>query len=282
MSLRNKQFESALFNAVDSIPCLQGAGIGYLDDKSSQVLRTPRRVLFEIELWVVFEEEHLPKSLPDVPTAAKINSEWEKRFGDLFANCTGAVLAGAAASAGVAAAPITGGASTIVTYVAGAAAIAGAAQCGISIGQVALEFTDPGANARFLDEEDWFKLTGSVLDGIQLAGIASGAPALYKNIGKVLKMKQTTGKGIPQLLKGLTRQERKLIAEEVAKYGKGMSRKEWKRLVRAGAFPKIFSQNAITAAVKTQLLESAGTAMGLYSSNKSGNIGLVVGIIQRG
>lgn len=95
-------------------------------------------------------------------------------------------------------------------------------------------------------------------------------------------MKQTTGKGIPQLLKGLTRQERKLIAEEVAKYGKGMSRKEWKRLVRAGAFPKIFSQNAITAAVKTQLLESAGTAMGLYSSNKSGNIGLVVGIIQRG
>jgi hypothetical protein len=282
MTLRNKQFDSALFSAVDSIPCLQGAGIGYLDDKSSQILRTPRSALFEMELWVVFEEEHFQKSLPPLPSSTEVNSQWGKRFGDLFVNCTGAILAGVAATSGVAAAPITGGASTIVTVVAGAAAIAGAAQCGISIGQVALEFTDPGANARFLDEEDWFKSTGYVLDGMQLLGIVSAAPALYKNVGKVLKMKQVTGKSIPQLLKGLSRQERKLIAEEVAKYGKGMSRKEWKRLVRAGAFPKIFSQNAITAAVKIQLLESAGNALGLYSSAKSGNIGLIIGVIQKG
>jgi hypothetical protein len=279
VSLRNSQFDAALFKAVDSIPSLEGAGIGYLDDKSCQVLRSPHKTLFEMELWIVFEEEQFHQP---VPAESNINSEWGKRVGDLFINCTGAVLAGAAASAGVAAAPITGGASTIVTYVAGAAALAGAAQCGISIGQVALEFTDPGANARFLDDEEWFKTTGFVLDGIQLAGIVSSAPAAYKSIGKIMKMKQTTGKSIPQLLKGLNRQERKLIAEEIARYGKGMSRKEWKRLVRAGAFPKIFSQNAITAAVKTQLLESAGTALSLYSSAKSGNIGLIVGIIQKG
>jgi hypothetical protein len=283
MSLRNSQLDTALFNAVDSISCLRGAGIGYLDGMSSQVLRNAHLRPLGMELWVVFEEEQVKASLSSVvPSAAEAKSNWGKRFGDLFLNCGGAVLAGAAAATGVAAAPVTGGSSAILTWTSGAAAIAGAAQCGISIGQVTLEFMDPGVNERFLDEEDWFKSTGYVLDGIQLVGITSAAPALYSNIGKILKMREVTGRTVPQLLKGLSRQERKLIAKEISRYGKTMSKKEWKRLVRVGAFPKIFSQQAISATVKSQLLESVGNALGLYSSASAGNIGLIVGVIQRG
>jgi hypothetical protein len=46
------------------------------------------------------------------------------------------------------AAPVTGGASGVVVLVAGAAAVASAAQCGISIGRVILEISDPGLTKR--------------------------------------------------------------------------------------------------------------------------------------
>lgn len=272
-----------LFEDIDAIPALEGVGVGYMDGMSCRVLRLAAHGS-GFGTWVILEEtEFVARSngTPPPPSPSKNakSSRIRKELISAGINCTGAVLAGAAASAGVAATPVTGGASAIVTLVAGAAALASAAQCGLGIGRVVMEIADPGWTEE-LDNEDWYGAASNVLDAVNLAGIVVGAPGAYQSLAKILQMKKVTGKSVAALLKGLTRQERKAVAKELAKAAEQLSNKQWKQLVRAGKLPKIYSQKAINATVVETLLSRVSDVLSLYGSQDSGNIALLVHVVQ--
>lgn len=274
---------------IDASPVLAGAGVAYLDGRSSRVMRSPRRTPAP-DLWVILEEEDLAARMSATPgpvprPTAVPESKLTAKLKDTGLNCTGAVLAGIAAVAGTAAAPVTGGASGIITAVAGAAALASAAQCGISIGQAAIEFQDPGVNDRYLDNEEWFQSAGTFLDAVQLLGIAGSVGPSFKSITKILGMQRSTGRNCVQLVRGLNRAERKLLAKDLSGYGKSLSRKQWLTLARAGAIPKIYRQSAITATVVEQLVTQIGNGLSIYASRRSGILrtrGFVITIAQAG
>lgn len=280
MGIMNKQLEGAIYQKIDAIEPLSCAGVGYMDGMSTRLLRRATLTPAD-DIYVVLDEQDFGPDLvpPPVPPGYS-QSKLTSKLVDVGLNCGGAILAGAAATAGVAAAPVTGGTSTVLTVIAGAAALAAAAQCGISIGQATIEFADPGANDRYLDNEEWFKATGYFLDGVQLIGIAASIGPAYKSIGKIVQMQRATGKSYAEIIKGLNRAERKLLAQELQGYGKTLSRKQWLQLARAGKIPKVFTSRAITQTVVEQLVNGIGNCIGLYGSGRSGNIGLVVSIVQ--
>lgn len=279
----SKAAQQELFSGIDAIPILQGAGVAYVGGNACTVLR-PSAHQSGFDTWVVLEETPLqyePNGNPKAPDA-KVNAKSSNVRRELISaglNCGGAVLAGAAATAGAAAAPVTGGTSTVVTYVAGAAAVAAAAQCGLSVGRLIGEAVDPGSSDE-LDKLSWYKGVEQVLDGLSLASIAGGAKSAFKNLGRVLEMRRSTGKPLIEILKGVSKPERKRLAKEVATATEGLSNKQWKALVRAGKMPAIYTQTAINATIREQLVTHVGNVLGVYSSATAGNIGVLVHVLQ--
>ena len=286
MIFNSQESKNQLFNTIDAIPELSGGGLGYLDGKSCRVLRKSQHVS-GFDTYVVLEETpYVPisdeNSSPKPPPASRNvkSSHVRKELISAGLNCGSAVLAGAAATAGVAAAPVTGGASTFLTLVAGAAALASAAQCGISIGRVIIEIAEPGSTEEYFDNEDWYKWTSGILDAVNLAGIVAGSPGAYSSIAKIVKMRQVTGKGLVEIIRGLSRAERKILARELADASGKISNRQWKQLVRAGKLSKIFTQSAISKTVLEQLTGRVGDIMSLYGSAADGDISLIVHLIQ--
>ena len=285
---RNENAKSELYALIDSYPELEGAGVGYVGDSHCEVLRASAH-LTGIPTYIILEEtEYVPISAPEGdfrPMAPKSGknartSGLSKQLVGAGINCGSAILTGMAATAGAAAAPVTGGASGIITLIAGAAALASAAQCGISIGLVMVELSNPGDAEEYFESEEWYQWTSNILDGVNLVGIVAGAPGSFKSLSKILKMRNTTGKTIVQILRGLNGKERKVIAEELAKASQQLSNKQWKRLVRAGKLPKIYTNSAIKATLKEQLLSNISNVLDIYDSNRGGNVGYLVHILQ--
>jgi CheY-like chemotaxis protein len=74
-----------------------------------------------------------------------------------------------------------------------------------------------------------------------------------------------------QVLQGLSRQQRKQLAEEVIRDAlPGISGGELKALVRAGVYPKRYSPAQISATVYNQLRDAAGAAITFAGSAVSG------------
>ena len=60
-----------------------------------------------------------------------------------------------------------------------------------------------------------------------------------------------------------------------------LSRSQWKKIIRAGKFPKVFGQDAITEGLKLRLADAVGAAMSFGSSATSGLVkGMVVHVYQ--
>jgi hypothetical protein len=272
-----------LFRKIDAIPEFEGAGVGYIGDDACWVLRRSAH-LSGFDTWIVLEEQTYDADAPMPPApplpSDNAQSNLKSELVSMGVNCGAAVAAGAVSTLGVAAAPVTGGTSTIITLVAGAAAVASAAQCGISIGRVIIEIADPGSTTEYFDNEAWYNWASNILDALTLLDVVTEAPGLFKNLSRILTMERTTGKSAAEIIRGLSRQERKAIARELAKASEELSNKQWKSLVRAGKLPSIYTMDAIKATIIMTLLQAVGDVLTLYSSYRSGNIGLVVHIIQ--
>jgi hypothetical protein len=97
-----------------------------------------------------------------------------------------------------------------------------------------------------------------------------------------LTLRRTTGKGMVEVLKGLTRQERARIAEEVIRIeNPGISNKALKTMLRAGLYPKRFSGLEVSHAVRTQLKDALSAALSFTGSALSGTLReYATGIVQ--
>ena len=88
-----------------------------------------------------------------------------------------------------------------------------AAQCLIGLGRTSAEAFAPQALDR-LDSNTWFEAVTVALDGVAMLGVATSTLTTVKAIQVTTKV---TGKPIQQVLKGLTRQERVKLNDELLK-----------------------------------------------------------------
>ena len=86
-----------------------------------------------------------------------------------------------------------------------------------------------------------------------------------------LALRKSTGKAMVEVLKGLSRQERARIAEEVVRIqNPGISNSALKTLVRAGIYPKRFTGLQVSHTVRTQLKDALSAALTFLESALGG------------
>jgi hypothetical protein len=182
-------------------------------------------------------------------------------------NCSAAVLGWVVVAGSAGAAPITGGASTFLTYVSLGAAAASSVGCVNAVGRVAAEIYSP-EDLDILDSEGWYQKATLVLDGISVLGAVSSTAV---TIRMALKLRTATSTTMLKVLRGLSRQQRKALAEEAIRIeNPGISGAQLKTLVRAGVFPKRFQTIEVNQAIKNQLRDAMGAALSYTGSATSG------------
>ena len=181
--------------------------------------------------------------------------------------CTGAVVGWMVVLGRAGAAPVTGGASAFVVRLAWVGAVSGSVQCANSAVRIYGELFDEDL-LNVLDSDFWYTNIMRALDAISLVGAGAGA---YGTLRMVLALRASTGRGMLEVLKGLSRQQRKRLAEEVVRLeNPGISNGALKALVRAGEFPKRFTQLGVNQAIRNQLKDALNAALGLASSATGG------------
>jgi hypothetical protein len=268
-------------SCVDRIPQFRSLGVGYIGNGLCQVLREPKMPP-GLRTWIIFKDADLGNaSLASggnepaavAPSAGKMPAQRDSKLAaellGMGLSCGTAVLAGIATAGSAAAAPVTAGTSTAITVLLWSGSVASAAQCGVSTGRVLNEIFDPTAND-LLDSESWYQAASNTLDAISVAG---GTASLGQAAKAAIRLSRTTGRPLAQILRGMTRAERKRLAQDLARYaGQAPTRRQFIRLARQGKLPKVIRQDAIDRAVLEQMLSSIEAGISLIGSGTSGTL----------
>ncbi|NNE64153.1 MAG: hypothetical protein HKN34_08720, partial [Gammaproteobacteria bacterium] len=185
-------------------------------------------------------------------------------------SCGAAVLSWVVVGGSSVAIPVSAGASTAITILAYGAATASSLQCANSSYRLVNE-TDYGDNSMnaWLDSHEWYVHTTTALDVISVLGGVSAAGATLKTVINLRK----AGTPVKEALKGLSRQERKRLTEEIIRANNpGISNKILKSLVAAGKYPKRYSKLQISSSVSLQLKDAIASTMSFTGSATSGII----------
>jgi hypothetical protein len=270
-----------LLGCVDRIPQFRTLGVGFIGNGMCQVLREPAMPA-GLRTWIIFKDAEAENGAlsggpngpaPVAQTARNLSVQRDPKLAKellgMGLNCATAVIAGIATAGSAAAAPVTAGASTVVTVLLWSGSVASAAQCGVSTGRVLNEIFDPTAND-LLDSESWYQATSNSLDAISVAG---GLASLGQAAKAAIRLSQTTGRPLVQVLRGMSRAERKHLAQDLARYsGQAATRRQFIRLARQGKIPKVIRQEAINQAVLNQMLSSIEAGISLIGSGMNGTV----------
>jgi len=203
------------------------------------------------------------------------NSQKDERFYnelvDLGFNCGAMFITGFVAFFGVATAPISGGASLLLTATAGAASAATGLQCFNSVYRLINESgvrNNPQMNI-WLDSQDWYRQTGLALDGLSLLGAAGEARGLLQTI----QISRKAGTSITQILKGLNPKKRLNLTIAILKAQNPTLRMpQIHSLILARQLPKRYSALALDHTLRTQLISAVGASLSVAGSARSGLI----------
>jgi predicted protein tyrosine phosphatase len=271
-----------LFFAIDTDPALIGAAVVYIDEEFSVVtlrdfqavcsVQPKKVVLREAPRYVGAMEfkrmlEHEPRE-----------SRWVAEALNTAAACTGAVLSWVVVTSGIALIPFTAGVSVVITFIGQAAMAASVNQCFIGIGRTSAELIAPQALDR-LDDEAWYQAAIAVLDGVALVGIGASAFTAVKAINFSTRI---TGKSLREVLRGLTRQERAKLNDELLKINDPrLTTKLLKLKQAAGTATKRISPTHMQRATMNYIRDAMAGASGITSSAMSGNVRtLAIGIYE--
>jgi hypothetical protein len=222
-----------------------------------------------LRTWIVLKEIDDPVATAGTPKTIPRDSHVGRELVNLGLSCGSAVLSGLAVAGGVGAAPLTAGASTTLTVLAWSSLVAGSVQCANSGWRVFNELVDPSKNDQ-LDSQRWYVVTSDILDAVSVAG---GIAGLGQAAQAAIRLGRTSGRPLTQILRGMTRAERKRLAQDVAKYaGDATTRRQFIRLARQGRVPKVFTRTQVQSAVLSQTLNSIGNGLSLAGSGAFGVI----------
>ena len=262
-----------LFSRIDKIPKLQSSRIVFFDGNQFIELRPHPPMCMANKLTVVIKPKEKQEKI--VGQNLEVNRQDDSNFYSELAStglsCGAAILSWIAVGGSSAAIPVSGGTSTAITILAWGAATASSAQCANSAYRLYNE-TDYGNNEMnaWLDSQAWYNSTTTVLDIVSVAGGVAAAGATIK---MAINLSKTTGKSLNEVLKQLSRQERKRLTEELIRaQNPGISNKMLKMFVNAGKYPKRYSNLQISSSVKLQLKDAMGAAFSFAGSASGGII----------
>ncbi len=263
-----------LFAVIDADPAIAGAGVVYLDSQLWPVtLREFQPICSVLPKRVILRE--MPRSMARLDFVRRLEQEPQESqlvFEAISASlsCGAAVLGWLVVLSGSVAMPFTMGVSSFVVAAGVSAALASSAQCAIGAVRTYNERYRPVDNDH-MDDSDWYNTVSPILDGVSLIGIGTSALTTVR----LLKVnKKTLGKSWYELLRGLSRQERKQLTNELLTLrDPGLSTKLLKLRQRTGALPKRYSAHQIRHATFTQLKDILGGVLGLSGSYQNGHIG---------
>jgi len=271
-----------LFHVIDADPVLIGAGVVYIDaDFNVVTLREFQAICTVQPIKVVLREA--PRYVG--PVEFKRMLEHEPRESRLMiealntaATCAGVLLSWVVVTSGVALMPFTAGASSGISFVGKAAAVASTAQCIAGVIRTGSEAAFPEFND-YLDNDAWYQAATAVLDGIALLGMATSALVTVNVVTTITKV---TGKSTRQVIKGLTRQERKKLNDELLKIrDPRLSHKQLKLEKANGNAPKRVSARHMKQATAVHIMEATAASLSFTSSAMSGNVRtLAIGIYE--
>lgn len=256
-----------LYTAIDADPAISGAGVVYIDSSFNVVtLREftpicsihPKRIIIR-EAQRNISPQQFAQNVQSNPRESRLVAESV----NTSLACAGAVLGWIAIIGGSAIVPFTGGASLAITAIGVSAAAAGTAQCGIGAMRVVNEINDPTRNDE-LDSEEWYQNMSKALDVVSLAGVgATGATVL-----RVMNMRKAmTGRSWYQSLKGLNRQERRRLTNEILQNrNPALTPTMRKALQRSGELPKRFATSEISSTLAINIKDALSVGTGLLGS----------------
>ncbi len=270
-ALLDKINKRALFYRIDLIPKLEGSRIVYFDGSQLQELRPHPNMCTANKLTVLIKPKEIHEKV--VGQNLEINRQDDSGFyNELLStglSCGAATLSWIVVGGSAAAAPATFGSSTVITVLSWSAAIASSAQC-LNSSYRLINETDYGNSEinDWLDSQDWYNTTSTALDIVSIAGGVAAAGATIK---MAMALRKTTGKSLKEVLKQLSRQERKRITEEVIRaQNPGISNKALKLMLNAGKYPRRYSNFEISNSVRIQLKDAMGAAFSFAGSATSG------------
>ena len=270
--------KNKLVQAVDRIPELRGAGIAYIGDGQCTLIRETDHQS-GLDTYVVFQK--VEGNGLSTQTAPKTNqgqlaSTVGAELGKAALECGGVVLSAFFAGGAAVTIPVTAGFSSVGLALASSALVATSLSCGMSVGRLWNAGASPDAN-RILDNSQWYSVTGTVIEAIDVADAAHSGFVL---IGKYKALRRATSKPIAELLKGANREERKGIAQEMAKFtGEAPTRKSFIRLVRQGKLSRLYEAKQIRTEIAKGLLEALDDATTITKSVLPGRQGEKSGVV---
>lgn len=271
-----------LFFAIDSDPALIGAGVVYIDEQFNVVtLREFKPICSVVPKKVVLREAPRYVGPSEFKRMLAHEPRESKRMAEALntaMTCTGAILSWVVISSGIALMPFTAGTSAVITFIGKAAATASIAQCVAGVLRTGFEVALPAAYD-YLDNEAWYRAVMVLLDSVALLGIATSTLTTIKAINTTTKV---TGKPLRQVLRGLTRQERAKLNDELLKIRDPRLTPKLLKLKQAsGAATKRISATQMQKATTNHIRDALAATLGFTSSAMSGNVKtLAIGIYE--
>lgn len=264
-----------LLDKLDKIAGMQNSRVVYFDGSKAHEVRPHPPICQPNYLTIVIRPVNSSDigkiTQPKASVADKKDSRFMSELINASIGCGAATISWIVVLGSGAAVPASGGASSAITVLAWGAATASTAQCLNSAYRLYNEsdYGDAEVNKR-LDSQAWYEHTSTALDAISLAGgVASGAATL-----KLVLQLRKAGTSTAAALKGLTRQQRKQLTEEIIRaQHPGISNSMMKSLVAAGKYPKRYGKAEISNTVRLQLKDAIGAALGFTGSATSGILG---------
>ncbi|QTL40024.1 hypothetical protein HGO23_00860 [Xenorhabdus budapestensis] len=276
-SAANIDFQ-AIADALDCHRDFYGAGIIYSDGLSKRYLVRPSKrrrnqttselthiIIFNLEAETVAPEVELKK------TVSEPSLVWE--IGSTALSCGSALAFIAVEFLSAAAVPVTMGTSSVVTVLAYSGAAASSLQCGNGIYRV-YQLTSNGEegieHVAWLDSQDWYVATTTMLD---ITSLASGSAALKEAYHTYRIMKSTSSRNASEWLKNMPRYERKRLTEEIIRHNNpGISNQAIKDAIRRGKYPKHYPTEEIHRTLRNHLINSLSAGGGFLGSGMTGSI----------
>jgi hypothetical protein len=279
--LARQQLESRLnlprlFAAIDADPRIVGAGVVYIDDRFNVfVLREFQPICSKVPKKVILHEAPRYTAPQQFANQVKEDRKRARIIGEAVnttLSCAGAVISWFVVITGSAAIPVSGGLSTAAVVVAYSAAVASTAQCVVGGTRTVMEVQDPSFNDR-LDSEEWYQTTMQVLDGVALAGAATSALTALRFVNTT---RAASGKSMREVLRGLNRQERRRLTDELLQMNNPALTPALRKLRQvAGSMPRRISNTEIRKITLNHIHDAIGAGVSVSGSAYSGNLNLL-------
>ncbi|MDR0212064.1 MAG: NAD synthetase [Pseudomonas putida] len=266
-----------LFAVIDADPALIGAGVVYIDAQYNIVnLRRFQAVCSVVPKWLVIQEVRQP-----VTARAYVeNIQRDAREPEMFAEianmglaCTGAALSVLIIVAGGVTSTFSGGVATPIVYLGFAGAGAALLQCAVGVGRVYSELGGATQDDAWFHEE-WFEIVSQLLDTIALlaVGVAGANMIRYLQVRK-----SSTGIGWSQLLRPLSRQQRKALNDELLRVRHpSLTNKQLKLAQRIGRKKKRLTPAELSQATLAMIRESLASGLTVIGSSSVQSIAVSI------